>query len=102
MFVKSYDQQRSTTKLLEFVRKRQAIEIGAIPDHQNFENLPSSVKHLNSKTFQDELVKYPTALVMKHSRGRLLLFSSKWQSSSSISQFSLSPNLKKKISKFCV
>lgn len=91
VFVESYDQQRSTTKLLEFVRKRQAIESGAIPDHQNFENLPSSVKHLNSKTFQDELVKYPTALVMKHSRGRLLLFSSKWQSSSSMSQFSTRP-----------
>ena len=32
-------------------------------------------------------MKYPTALVMKHSRGRLLLFSSEWRRSSSMSQF---------------
>lgn len=114
VFVESYDQQRSTTKLLAFIRKRQAIESGAIPDHQNFEDLPSSVKHLNSDTFQDELIKYPTALVIKHSRGRLLIFPSEWQNFKSMSQFATRPsyrlcagkkistNLKSIISRFCL
>lgn len=74
ILVESYEKSRSVEDLVQYVKEMDDLKSAQPVATARFEELPSSVQHLNDNNFHEHLDKRSAVLVMFHIHGTFLSY----------------------------